>query len=298
MVAQKKKKVIILAALVGGQMSPEILPYLPVTPEELAEQAYQCYKAGASVAHVHARDAKTRKVSTDIKVFNEIVKRIRERCDMLIQVTGAMGAWIDPATNQWVRPSDEQRMALLNIDPKPDMMPTAMATRDFGGITTIFLNTPDYLRKVIPGIIERKFGWEMEISDERTLYKALWLAEQGVFDKNMPLLLNYVMGIARGNQPAIPRQLVYVSDEGKRLFPQSKWEVTISDDNHWEMIMLAISLGCDVVRVGLEDCFHLPNGEMVTHNLPLIETAVRIAKDLGREIATVDEAREILSLPR
>jgi 3-keto-5-aminohexanoate cleavage enzyme len=297
MTTQKKEKIIILVAPVGSQMSPEILPYLPITPEEIAEQALMCYQAGASVVHVHARDEKTKKVTTDIKVFNEIVKRIREKCDMLIQVTGAMGSWLDPVTHQWVRPSDEQRMTLLDIDPKPDMMPTAMATRDFG-VSAIFLNTPDYLRKVIPRIIERKLGWEMEISDTRTLYKALLLAEEGVFDKDMPVLLNYVMGTPRGNQPALPRQLLHVSDEGKRLFPQSRWEVTICDNNHWPIIILAISLGCHVIRVGLEDHFYLPNGEMVKHNLPLVETAIRIAKDLGREIATVEEAKEILSLPK
>jgi 3-keto-5-aminohexanoate cleavage enzyme len=204
----------------------------------------------------------------------------------------------DPVTNKEFFPPDEERLALLTIDPKPDMMPTPLGTRDY--ITpdgyVIFYNTPDYLKKVIPGIIQRKLGLELEISNVTALYNALRLANEGVFDKDMPLLLNYVMG-SKGNQPATPRQLLYISEEGKRVFPQAKWEVTTSDENHWQNLALAISLGCNIVRVGFEDHFYLPNGEMAKHNVQLVESAISIAKDMGRDIATVDEAREILRLP-
>ncbi len=296
----QKEKVIILVAPVGAQISPEVFPYLPITPEEIAEDAFRCYQAGASVVHIHARDRKTKLITPDIGVFGEIVKRIREKCDMLIQITGAMGGWTDPVTNQWVRPTHEQRMALLNVDPKPDMMPQPMGTIDYiypDGYAT-FLNTPDFLKKIIPAIIEKRMGLELEIFSVNFLYNALRLAEQGVFNKDMPFLLNYCMGSRFGFQPATPRQLLYVSEEGKRLFPQAKWEVVVRDRDHFQIHALAASLGCHVIRVGFEDHFHLPNGEVAKSNVQLVESAVKVARDVGREIATVDEARMILSIPK
>jgi 3-keto-5-aminohexanoate cleavage enzyme len=300
MSTRQKQKLIIIVAPTGAQMSPEVSQYVPITPEEISETAFRCYQAGASIVHIHARDEKTKLVSSDVRVFSEIVKQIRKKCDMIIQVTGAMGGWCDPVTNKWVRASDEQTMSLLKVDPEPDMMPVRMGTMDSiypDGYATAF-STPDYIRKIIPAIIEKKWGLEMEIWDVSWLHNALRIAEEGVFDKDMPFLLNYCMGNSVGWQPATPRQLLYISEEGKRLFPQAKWEVVVRDENFFQILTLAISLGCHIVRVGLEDDFYLPNGEIAKHNVQLVESAVRIAKDLGRDIATVDEAKEILSLPR
>jgi 3-keto-5-aminohexanoate cleavage enzyme len=300
MSAHQKEKLIILAAVNGAQMSPEVLPYVPITPEEIAEAALRCSQVGAAVVHIHPRDTKTKQVSPDIRLLNETVKRIREKSEILIQITGAMGGWRDNVTNRWVRPSDEQRMALLSVDPKPDMMPTPVGTMDMvhpDGYATVS-NSPDFLKKIIPGIIKKELGLEMEIWDTSYLYNALRLAEEGVFDKNMAFSLHYCMGEGNGVQPATFRQLLYVSEEGKRLFPQAKWYATARSKNYFQIITLAISLGCNIVRVGLEDNFLLPNGEIAKDNVQLVESAVRIAKDLGREIATTDEAREILSLPK
>ena len=296
---QRKEKIIILIAPTGYQMPREGGPCVPITPEEIAEDVLECYQAGASIAHIHARDERTKLISPDIRIYNEIFKRIKEKSKILVQVTSAIASWHDPVTKKRIRPTDEQRIALLDIDPKPDLIPTVMGTIDVvyaDGSYGTFLNTPDFLRKIIPAIIEKKIGWEWEIWDVSFLHNGLRLAEQGVFDKNMPFLLHFVS--ESGGQPGTPRQLLYLFEEGKRIFPQAKWEVSARGKNIYQTLTVAMSLGFDVVRVGFEDNIYLPNGEIAKNNVQLVESAVRIVRDLGKDIATVDEAREILSLPR
>jgi 3-keto-5-aminohexanoate cleavage enzyme len=301
MSTQQKEKLIILVAPTGETPSREGGPNVPSTPEEIAEETYNCYQAGASIAHVHARDKKTKLHTSDINVFKEIITRIREKCDILIQLTGAMGALQDPITKQWIPPSDEARMALLYLDPKPDMTCAPTGSSNYygpGGKYATLINTPDFLRKYFQVVKEKKFKNEMEIWDASYLYNALRLAEEGVFNKDMPVWLNYCMGEGDGYQPATPRQLLYISEEGKRLFPKAIWELTARGRSVFPLHAIAMSLGCNISRVGLEDHIYLPNGEIAKNNVQIIESTVRIAKDIGRDIATVDEAKEIMGLPR
>lgn len=301
MTTRQKEKLIILVAPTGEQPYREEGPHVPITPKEIAEEAFRCYQAGASIVHVHARDEKTKLPTSDLKVFQEIFARIREKCDMLIQATGAMSTMHDLVTNKWAPPSDEQRMALLDIDPRPDMtcVPTG-SSNYFGpaGKFTTIINAPDFLKKYFKAVNEKKFKNEIEIWDASYLYNALRLAEEGVFDKDMPVWLNYCMGEGDGYQPATPRQLLYVSEEGKRLFPKAKWELTARGKSIFPLHAVAMSLGCNITRVGFEDHIYLPNGEMAKNNVQIVESAVRIARAIGRDIATVDEAKEIMGLPR
>ncbi len=294
------EKVIIVVALTGETPYREEGPRVPITPEEIAEEAFRCHQAGAAIVHVHARDVKTKLATSDIKVFKEIFKRIKTKCGMLIQATGAMGALHDPVTQQWVPPSEEERMALLEVDPGPDMTCVPIGSSNYMGPAGKFatlINTPDFLRKFIRSAIDKKFKWEMEIWNVSYLHNAFHLAEEGVFDKHAPLWLNYCMGEGNGWQPATPRQLIYMADEGHRLFPKSIWELTTRGKNHFAQHAVAMSLGCNITRVGFEDHIFLPNGQIAKSNVQLVESAVRIAKDLGRDIATVEEAKEIMSLP-
>jgi 3-keto-5-aminohexanoate cleavage enzyme len=301
MAISQKKKILIIAAPNGAQSAPEILPYLPITPEEVAEEALKCKQAGAALVHIHARDPKSRLVSADIEEHAKAVKRIKEKCgDMLIQITGAMGGHIDPATKKWGRPTEEEKLLLMDVTPKPDAMPLVMGSMDMvnrEGWATVF-STPDFLKKVITGTIKRKIKLEMEIWDTSFLQNAIRLAEEGVFDRNMPIWLHFCLGDGNGVQASSPQQLFHLVNEGKRLFPQAKWQVTARAKNYWQMIALSLILGCDIVRVGLEDHFHLPSGEMAKSTVQLVETAVRFIKDLGGDVATPREAREILSLPK
>ena len=300
MSTQQKEKLIILVAPTGEQPYREEGPHVPITPKEIAEEAFRCYQAGASIVHVHARDEKTKLPTSDLRVFKEIFTRIREKCDMLIQATGAMSTMPDPGSNKWTPPSDEQRMALLGIDPKPDMTCVPTGSSNYfgpGGKFTTIINTDDFLKKYFKAV-KGKFKNEIEIWDASYLYNALRLAEEGVFDKDMPVWFNYCMGEGDGYQPATPRQLLYISEEGKRLFPKAKWELTARGKSIFPLHAVAMSLGCNITRVGFEDHVYLTSGEMAKSNVEIVEGAAKIAKAIGRDIATVAETKEIMGLPR
>ena len=300
--ASLEEKLIILVAPNGERTSGEGGIYVPITPKEIAEDALRCQQAGASIVHVHGRDEKTTFLTANKETYNETFRRIKENSDMLIEMTGVMGPLYDPDTKEWTPCSDEARMDLLmNTDPKPDMVPTTVGTMEMTGPEghfAIFSSTPDFLRKFIPATIQRKVLLEIEIWDTHMFGNALRLAEEGVFDKNMPIVINYCASDHDGVEPATPKQLLHILDEGNRVFPQAKWYATCRAKNYFQMIVLAISLGCNIVRVGAEDNTTLPNGEVAKNSAQLVEAAVRIARDLGRDIATVDEARQILNIPK
>lgn len=166
--SKTKEKVVITVAPVGVLTFVERTSFVPITPEEIAQKAYRSYQAGVSIVHIHPRDVKTKLATPDLKVYGDIVRRIKEKCNIITQIGGGIGTWYDPITNQPVNASDEQKMALLNINPKPDMLTVNLGTFDFtlpgyGYLT--FFNTPDFQRKIIKGIIEKKLGMEFEIYD-------------------------------------------------------------------------------------------------------------------------------------
>lgn len=295
-----KEKLIILVAPTGETPYREEGPNVPCTPEEIAEETFNCYQAGASIVHVHARDKKTKSHTSDLNVFKEILTRIKEKCDILIQLTGAMGNIQDPITKEWVPPKDEERMALLDLEPKADLTCAPTGSSNYygpGGKYAALINTPDFLKKFFKLVKEKKFKNEMEIWDASYLHNAVRLANEGAFDKNMPVWLNFCMGEGDGYQPSTPRQLLYMSEEAKRLFPQAIWELTARGKRVFPLHAVAMSLGVNISRVGLEDHIYLPNGDMAKNNVQIVESAVRLARDIGREIATVAEAKEIMGLP-
>ncbi len=275
-------------------------PYLPITPEEVAEEAYRSYNAGATLCHIHARDPVSMLATPDIKVWGQVVERIREKCPIIIEAGGGIGAWVDTKTWQIIPASEEQKLALLDIKPEPDMLTVNMGTFDMSigkyGFST-FSNTPPFQRKVIKGILEKGWGMELEIWDVSHLYNTMALCEEGLFDKNMVFHIDYPLGVA-GGQPATPRQLMYIAEEGKRMFPNSKWQALGIGKDEFPMITLAMLLGADSVRVGLEDNIYISHGVLAKSNAELVEKAVRIARELDFEIATVEEARELLHLKK
>jgi len=275
-------------------------PYLPITPEEVAEEAFRSYNAGATVCHIHARDPISMLATPDIKVWGQVVSRIREKCPIIIEAGGGIGAWVDTTTWQIIAASDEQKLALLDIKPEPDMLTLNMGTFDMSigkyGFST-FSNTPPFQRKIIQGIKERGWGMELEIWDISHLYNTLALCEEGIIDQNGVFHIDYPLGVS-GGQPATAKQLMYIAEEGKKMFPNAKWQALGIGKDEFPMITMAMLLGADSVRVGLEDNIYISHGELAKSNAELVEKAVRIARELDFEIATVEEAREMLHLKK
>jgi 3-keto-5-aminohexanoate cleavage enzyme len=293
-------KLIILVAPTGNQTERDG-SHVPATPDEIAEESFRCYQAGASVVHIHARDPKTKLATGDLSVFAEIISKINERSDILVQTTTSLGLKLDPETKQWVWHSAKERMGLLSIEPSQDLLSCPLGSWEFihpeGGQPnpTTMVNSFEFLRQNIRSIVKKGIPWEMEIAEVGFLYNAARLADEGVFDRNARnFWLDYIMGF--GGMPANPRQLVFMMEEGKRLFPQAKWEVNATGRDQFRMNTVGAAMDCDIVRVGFEDNVLLPNGKPAKHNFEQVETMVRIAKDLGREIASVADARAMLGV--
>lgn len=303
-----KKKIIIQVCPIGSNTlhedTPGIpkfgkrTPYLPITPQEVAEETYRSYNAGASLVHIHARDPKTKLSTPDIKVWEEMVQCIRDKCPILIEAGGGIGVWVKYETFELILPTDEEKLNLLNIKPEPDMLTVNMGTFDFsigryGGVT--FRNDVNYQRKAIQGIKQKGWGMELEIYDISHLYNTYRHIEDGTLSHNDHFHLDYAMGI-EGGMPSTPRMLMYAAEEGKRLFPNAHWQALGISKDEFPMITLAMILGADSVRVGLEDNIYISHGELAKSNAQLVEKAVRIARELDFGIATVEEARAILGL--
>jgi 3-keto-5-aminohexanoate cleavage enzyme len=292
--------VVIVAAVNGGMQDNRDGAVIPCSPEEIADAAYRCHQAGAAVVHVHARDA-NRKNSGDPRIYSEIIRRIRDRCDILIQTTNGIGVRRDPKTGQLTWPSDEERLQLLHIEPRQDLFGIAAGSADFyhpeGGYgeETPYVNSIELLRTTIQAVYAIGATLEYEVVEASTLHRLLRLADQGVFDrdrKNVWLL----HGGGFGATPPVARNILFSIDEGKRLFPRAKWGVVGTGRDQGWIGALGLSLGCDTVRVGFEDSIHLPNGKVARHNHEQVEEMVKIARTFGREPASVAEARQVLGL--
>lgn len=293
-----RKKLVIIAAPTGGNAVDREGATVPISPEEIAEEAVRCREAGAAVIHIHARDVKTGQATGDLTVFSDIIRRIRAKCDVLIQTTTGIGLTADTT-----RPGDEARLGLLSIDPPQDLTTIPPGSWDIwrpGSANAYkpdatYHNTPAFLRKNIAAILQRGIPWEMEIADTGFLANAMRLAEQDVFNpRDTSFWLDYCLGF--GAMPATARHLVFAQEEGRRLFPQAKWAVLATEKDQFPMNTLGVAMGCDIVRVGFEDNIYLPNGQPAKHNYELVRAMAQIGMHFGREAASVEDAREIFGI--
>jgi 3-keto-5-aminohexanoate cleavage enzyme len=291
----KMNKLIVLVAPNGGNAVDREGAHIPITPEELGEESALCREAGASVIHIHARNSQTKEATGDPKVFGDIIKNIRSKCDALIQTTGGIGV-----KNDGTRPTDEERLGILTIEPAQDLATIPLGTWDFGRPTKpykamTFPNTPSFIRKGIAAMVKKKIPFEMEIADLGFISNASRYADEGLFDRNASYFwCDLVMGF--GAMPANARHMVFAQSEIQRNFPNAMLQVVATEKNQFPMCILAASLGFDIVRLGFEDNIYLPDGKPAKRNHEIVAAMVKIAKDLGREIATADDARNMFGV--
>ena len=271
-------KIIITVAPTGAWPSKKDNPNIPLTPEEIANDVYECYKAGASIAHLHMRDDMG-KGTMDTKKFEETVKLIKEKCDIVINLT----------TSGDLNATDETRQAHLKSI-KPDL-----ASYDCGSMNwmhnSLFINHPKFLEELGYTMQENNVKPEIEIFDAGMVYNSLYYLKKGVL--NAPLHYQFVLGAAGGTAATV-ENLVYL----KGLIPEgSTWSALGIGKGHIPIMLVAIAMGGHV-RVGFEDNVYIEKGVLAKSNGELVEKVVRMAKELGREIATPDEAREILGLKK
>ncbi len=288
-------KVMITVALNGGMQQDRDGAVVPKQPDEIGEAAARCWEAGASVVHVHARgpDGKN---SGDPAIYAEIIRQIRARSPILIQTTNGIGVRRDPATGQFIWPSDSERLGLLEIEPQQDLFGIAGGSADFhnpeGGYPeeTPYVNSPQLLRRTIEAVYAKGSALEYEIVEASSLHRLMRYAEEGLFDrhrKNIWLL----HGGGFGATPPVARNVIFNIDEGLRMFPQAIWGVTATGRDMFRIVTLGLAMGCDLVRVGFEDGIHLPDGSVARDNAEMVRAAATIAAFYGLRPATVEEAR-------
>jgi 3-keto-5-aminohexanoate cleavage enzyme len=265
---------IVSAAICGGEHGREATPHLPITPREIAESIRGARAAGAAIAHVHVFDAEGRP-SPEVAYYAEVLDHLGD-CDIVVNLTTAPGG--SPT-------ADERMLALRELAPE-------LASFDAGSMNFgdgLFANELPFLRALAGVMRELGTRPEVELFDEGMLATCLRLRAEGVLED--PLWCQFVLGVP-GGAPATARTLVHLVGG---LPPGTRWSVTGIGRWSVPMAMHAIAMGGNV-RVGLEDSVRFSAGRLATSNAELVERVVTLARIAGREIATPDQARELLAL--
>ncbi|WP_062204462.1 3-keto-5-aminohexanoate cleavage protein [Demequina salsinemoris] len=272
-------KVVLTAALTGAVTPKSINENIPLTPEEISEDAYRVWQAGASVVHFHMRDDEGLGTmdKEKFKQTLDLLKTNHPDCDVVINCTTAGDH----------RATDDDRMAHL-----PYVMPE-IASYDAGSMNWtpdgVFENSPQFLERLGLKMQELNIKPEFEIFDAGMVGNVLYYASKDIVAK--PLHFQFVLGVG-GGMPATVESLCYL----KSLIPaDATWSAFGIGRAHQKIMFAALALGGHI-RVGLEDNVYYARGVKAT-NVSLVERAARVIKEFGKEVATPDEARQILSLP-
>lgn len=274
-------KIVITVAPTGNVPTRARTPHVPITPEEIAQSVKECRQAGAALAHLHARDAGQHPTYRG-EVFRDIVAAVRANSDVITQVsTGARAG----------RTAAERAQCLAA---GAEMASLTTGSSNFA--TQVNDNAPDLVEHLCREMAQRGVVPEIEVFDAAMISLAVALAEKGLVPK--PLHFNLVLGVP-GSLPGTPKNLFFLYESLPRYGELAKgltWQVTVVGPSHVDLSVMAMSLGGNV-RVGLEDNIYYSRG-ILAANPHLVERMVGIARAMGREPATPDEARTILGLPR
>ena len=299
-------KRIINCAITGSIHVPSMSPYLPITPDEIAQSALEAADAGAASVHIHARNPENGMPSPDLKLYQAIVEKIRAKNkDVIICITTGGGAGMTVEQRAAVIPALKPELASMNAGSinwglfpakekikefkyewEPQMLEM---TRNF-----IFENTFGAMEKICKIMDENGTKPELEVYDVGHLYNIAYLLSQGILKP--PLYLQFVTGILGGIN-STPYDIMYLHTTADRLFGAGKynWSVIGAGKAEYPCATMALLLGGHV-RVGLEDNLYLGKGILAKSNGEMVEKMVRIMGELDLEPATPNEARELLGL--
>jgi 3-keto-5-aminohexanoate cleavage enzyme len=269
---------VITAAMVGAETTREQTPYLPISAEEIAEDAARCREAGVAMVHLHVRTADG-KPSQDAELFRAAIRAIRARCDVLIQTStgGAVGMTADERCGP---------LTLTGAD-RPDMATLTTGTVNFGD--DVFSNPRPLVKEIARRIRALGIRPEIECFDTGMIEQAEWLAKEGLVD--LPAHYDFVLGVP-GALGASERALDFMIGS---LPAGSTWTVAGVGRHQLPMAELGAARGGNG-RVGLEDNVYVSKGVLAKGNWELVAEAAKRARGQGREIATPQQARELLRL--
>lgn len=274
------KKLMITAALCGAGTTKRQTPHVPNTPEEISNDAIACAKAGAAIIHIHVRNDEG--INTmETERFVEVVRLIREKMeqekvDLVLNLTTSGSKW----------PEDMRRAHLPVL--LPEMCSYDPLSMNWAN-SYIFKNSPTFLEQLGHDVQELGIKPECEIFNGGDMGNVDYYLKKGVL--KAPVHYQFVLGVT-GGMPGDAETIGYLLP---KMQPASTWSITGIGKAHMPCMLIGLAMGCDGLRVGLEDNIYMEKGVLAT-NVSLVERAVRLAQDAGREIATAAETRQILGL--
>jgi len=303
--AQKNNKVIITCAMTGGIHVPTMSDYLPVTPEEIAQQSIDAANAGASILHLHARDPENGRPTSDPEIFNKFLPVIKDATNAVINITtgGGLQMTVDQRLEAPLKFKPEMcslNMGSMNFALFPAASklsnwkhewekPFLEASEDF-----IFRNTFGDVRKIVK-ILGDECGtkFEHECYDIGHLYNLAHFVDAGIIKP--PFLIQSIFGVLGGIGPEMDN-VVFMKQTADRLFGDNYiWSVLAAGRFQIPFVTQAAMMGGNV-RVGLEDSIYLGKGVLAKSNAEQVIKIKKILEELGMQIATPDDTRSILGL--
>jgi len=298
-------KIIITCAVTGSIHTPTMSPYLPVTPQEIADQAVAAAEAGASVLHLHARNPETGQPTADPDVFMEFLPEIRKRCNAVINITTGGSSLM----------TLEQRLA-APILAQPEMASLNMGSMNFG-LFPLKKRYPEWQHEWEPKLLEATrevifrntfadieevfttlgdgFGtrFEFECYDVGHIQTLAYYLKEGMITQ--PVFVQFVLGVL-GGIDASPENLLHMKATADRLLGNNyRFSVLGAGRMQIPLATIGAILGGNV-RVGLEDSLLIGRDRLATDNDEQVRKIRRILEELGNDIATPDETREMLAL--
>ena len=253
-------------------------PAVPYTPKDIAQAAIECWRTGAAVTHIHVREPETGIVSSRLELFREVVDRIRQACDIIINLTTSGGN---------IKGDNIIEERLEPVILQPEICSLDIGSMNFG--TGVFLNPPEWGRAAAKRMREHNVKPEIEVFDAGHVRQAIPLIDEGLFDD--PPYIQLCMGAGWGIE-ATPENLLFMKG---LLPPDLPWSVLGVGRAQLPMITMGILLGGHI-RVGFEDNIYLRRGVPLESNAQMVDIAVKLVEQLQGEIATPDNARQILGL--
>ncbi|MDI9559469.1 MAG: 3-keto-5-aminohexanoate cleavage protein [Pseudomonadota bacterium] len=298
-----KDRVVITAAISGSIHTPSMSKYLPISPQEIADEAVRSYEAGAAVCHIHVRNPETGQPISDINLFKEAITRIKNKCNMVICITSGGGLGMTAEQRLVPVATFKPELASFNAGSVNFALFHALdrykefkfeweekylkMTEDF-----IFPNTFKSMKDFARIFTENGTKPEFEVYDSGMINNIAFMIEKGQVKK--PVYIQFVMGVLGGITPS-PENLLFLVDYAKKLIGDFEFSVCVAGRAQFSICTQSLLLGGNC-RVGLEDNLYLEKGKMAKSNAEQVAKIIRIARELGIEPASADEARKILGL--
>jgi uncharacterized protein (DUF849 family) len=298
-------KTIFSAAITGGIHTPTMSDYLPITPDQIAENAIQAYEAGAAVAHIHVRNPETGRPSSDLDLFKKVFTKVKSKCDIILAPTTGGGFGMTPEERVGVVSTFKPELASFNTGSMNFALFQVLdkmrefkfpwekeylgSTEDF-----IFANTFKTMKIFCKIFDESRTKPELEIFDAGMISNTAFLIQQGLL--KTPVYLQFVLGILGGISATL-ENLFYLRDAARREIGEKNflWSVCAAARSQMPLCTSALLMGGNA-RVGMEDALWVSRGVPARNNADLVEKIIRIAREFDVEPATPAEARKILGL--